>query len=374
MDGVAASGACASDGEETCDGDDNDCDELIDEGCIPLGEGCSSGDECVGGLCEDTPIGRVCTEPCTPLTPELGCSVGFYCARISGCDGRCVPLADPPGGMALGIDADCTADTDCASLFCADPGDGRRRCLSPCEGDAGMCISGEACAAAAGACGGCVPAGLVSGLRGAGEPCASDGDCLSGMCFTELGTSYCSSSCGSDADCGDVFHCRESVCVRGPRGGLGAGCVTGDDCSEDAPICALRGDTTWCTATCTGECSAGFSCVDVGSASVCAPDGGLVGEACVTNEDCISNLCAALPGGSVCTTTCGPDRACAAGFDCVRTGDGVTNACVRPAAIEGGGGGRDDGGCAVSPGRDEAGGLAVLLMALLGIGWRRRRG
>jgi len=373
VDGIALSGACAPDGEEACDGDDNDCDGEIDEGCIPLGDSCTSGDECVGGMCDETPIGRVCTAPCMAITPEIGCALGFYCAKTSGCDGLCTPLTEPAGGMPLGNDADCSADTDCASLFCGDPGDGRRRCLTPCEGDTGTCISGEACAALPGVCGGCVPAAIVGALRGIGEPCEVGGDCHSGSCFSEAGISYCSRDCSADDDCPSSFHCRDATCVRGPRGGLGSGCVTNEDCGESAPICAVEGATTWCTSTCSGdECGGGFSCVDVGPASVCAPDLSLVGEACTTNEECISGLCVSLPGGSVCTQICGRESSCSAGFECVRTADGVNNVCLAPTTGPAG----DDGGCAVSPGGQGPGSLAGLMMlgaALLPLFARRRR-
>lgn len=371
-DGIELSGACAPDGLEECDGEDNDCDGEVDEGCVSLGEACAVDDECVGGRCGDTVAGRLCTEECNALTPELGCAIGFYCGKTSGCDGLCVPRDEAMSAMALGNDADCTSDSQCASLFCSDPGDGRRRCLTPCEGDAGGCLSGEVCAALPTACGGCVPAGLVSGLRGAGEPCAVDAECHSGSCFADEGISYCSSPCAADADCGDAFHCRTGACVRGTRGALGAGCVTNDDCSSDAPICAIRGDVSWCTATCVGSCEpAGFSCVDVGSASVCSPDGGLVGEPCAVADDCISRLCVDAGAGSVCTEVCSPERACAAGFGCTRTADGITSVCIAPPSAP-----RDGGGCSVSPVGRRRGtllGLGLFALAIAPVLLRRRR-
>jgi hypothetical protein len=283
----------------------------------------------------------------------------MYCAGTSGCDGRCVLGAR--GAAAIG--GDCSAHTDCASLFCGDPGDGRRRCLAPCRGDGGMCLSGEACAALPDSCGGCVSEDILLGMRGLGENCVSPDECRSGLCFEDAGLSYCSRSCGADGDCGVAggFHCRAGSCVRGPRESLGGGCVVNDDCAEGF-VCASRGEVSWCTEQCTDSCSTGFSCNP--AALVCEPAGRLVGESCVVNDDCISTMCAATPVGQICTRFCGPDNQCSSGLECVRFSDGTQAVCV-PALTGGGGGG--GGGCAVSSASigARAGGVAGLLLFVL---------
>ncbi|NIS29592.1 MAG: trypsin-like peptidase domain-containing protein, partial [Actinobacteria bacterium] len=127
---VGESGSCLNDGEERCDGFDNDCDDEIDETCLPIGSECALDEECLGTNCADTPAGRRCTVECDPLRPELSCETGLYCARTSGCEGLCVPRPSS-SSMGLGEGAPCTEDLECLSLFCADPGDGNRRCLTP---------------------------------------------------------------------------------------------------------------------------------------------------------------------------------------------------------------------------------------------------
>ncbi len=368
---ITDSGSCVPEGEEICDGVDNDCNDVIDEGCSPIGTPCTAGDECVGGVCEMTSAGRICTQTCDPLRPELGCGPGLYCAHATGCDGYCAPVGAPPA-TPLGYGADCSTDTDCQSLFCIDPGDGRRRCLTPCRGDAGMCITGEACAAPTGACGGCVPAGIVGGLRGRGEPCSMDSECTSGVCFDDEGVSYCSLACTDDTECGERFHCRDMHCALGARGSTGAGCVNNADCGTDF-LCATRGDARWCTAFCTADpsvCPTGFECTPVGDVSVCAPAAGLAGEACTAGTDCVSGLCVDPGGGSVCTEFCGADRACAPGFDCIRTADGINSVCVSHAAPPGDGGGGCSVGRASSRGPGSALGLVLLGLALA---WVHRR-
>jgi V8-like Glu-specific endopeptidase len=377
---IADGGDCLpTGGPETCNGVDDDCNDLVDETCTPLGSLCTSDDECVGGLCGDTPSGRVCTQPCDPLRPALGCPPGLYCAGMSGCDGLCAPGAAVP--EALGYGRDCTRNEECASLLCANPGDGRQRCLTPCRGDAGMCFAGEVCSAGAGACGACVASEIVRGARGLGEPCTVDGECASASCFDDHDVLYCSRTCATDAECGAGFHCRGTDCARGAREGIGGGCVANEDCADPdgtgplGAICAERGGVSWCTAFCSGDaaCPPGFSCVPAGGAMVCAPTGGaLVGEECLVNPDCLSGLCIDAGHGLVCTRFCDAETRCSAGFECVRTGDGRSAVCVAPVKPPR----ADSGGCATSPSRGgtSIASVALALLVALGALSRRRRG
>jgi len=367
---VGDSGGCLNDGPERCDGFDNDCNDEVDETCTEPGLACSFDDECLGNNCADTPAGRLCSIECDPLRPSLSCPPGLYCARTTECDGLCVP--GMPG--SLGIDEECTADTDCVTLFCGDPGDGRRRCLIPCRGDAGMCLAGEACAAVPGVCSGCVPAVIVVGARGLGEPCAADGDCRSGACLEDGDAEYCTRPCTEDIDCGSGFHCRDDACVRGGREGVGSGCRVNPDCQE-GDICAVQGSVRWCTTFCDGpdDCPDGFSCTPAGGAMLCAPDARLVGEPCMEDADCVTGLCADLGEGTICSRLCGPDAPCTTGFECRPTEDGTRALCLAPVATTAtpGGGGCS---CAVPDGQAAGGRWAILLLATwVAVVVRRRR-
>jgi len=372
---VADSGACLNNGEEVCDSYDNDCDDAVDEGCADVGDPCADSDDCVGGsdagpTCQDSLAGRICTVACDGLRPAASCTAGFYCAVSSGCEGQCIPGS--AGGRPY--DETCEEDTDCMSLKCIDPGDGRRRCLTPCEGDAGRCLAGEACVANPGECGGCVDAEILVALRGLGEPCAADGECRSGICFSDAEEAgYCSRDCDSDEACADGYHCRVGEpprCVRGNREGIGSSCRTNEDCHEGG-FCATLNGVSWCTDFCPPvECPDGYSCVDVGDdLGLCAPASGLTGARCETAEDCLSGLCAETADGTLCTRYCGPDAPCGPGFECQRTEDGASAICV-PSQAEPNR--PESGGCAVGQPRSQGAGAWAALL-LIGFAWWSRR-
>lgn len=369
---IRESGSCVNDGAERCDGFDNDCNGEIDETCTPLGMPCASNGECVGGNCRMTPAGQICTQLCSPLRPSVGCPTGLYCTAADGCDGVCVLGVAPSDDVALEVGQACTSDTECASLFCRDPGDGSRRCLEPCQSGEGMCLSGEVCAAYDGECNACVPSALVSIPRNLGEECAANEDCASGNCLDDAGEHYCSVPCTEDSECPSTFHCRADSCVRGEREGVGSTCIDNGDC-EDGAFCAARGGTHWCTIFCPmgDERPDGFDCVAAGGSQVCAPTLRLTGESCTIDSDCVSGVCAGDSSGMYCTRACSADNLCGVGLTCARYDDGSTR-CVPPAAAPTPP--SDSGGCGVAAPQRNDGALflgALAMLALLAIGRRR---
>lgn len=375
-------GTCVPTGDEVCDGRDNDCDEQIDETCTPLGEPCERNEECVGQQCLDTVAGRLCATECDARNPSVGCEEGFYCAAAPGaCSGACVPMRRGLGNAPVGTP--CNDDLECASLFCTDPGDGQRRCLERCQGDSAGCLAGEVCATVLGACGACVDAAIVRGGRNRGEPCTEDAQCTSGLCLEDPypgrpARRYCSLRCGTDAECGERFHCRgpedgEGVCIAGRRGDVGDPCVDNDDCL-DGRFCAVGRGTRWCTTLCDAAtpCRDGFECVAVGELSVCAPAQRIAGDSCTSNDECISGVCAlgAGPDGSgTCTRVCSPSTPCPTGLECRRVSDGTAAVCVWPPERPG----TSSGGCRAG-GRPSSFGVLCGLTALAGRFMRRRRG
>ncbi len=370
---LTAGGSCLDDGDERCDGADNDCDDMVDETCTAIGGACTSDDECLGNTCRDTVAGMVCTQPCDPLRPEFGCGPGLYCAfagDVRGCEGYCVPMGGERGDPPIG--ADCTSDIECVSLRCADPGDHHQRCVTPCRGDTGMCLAGEACVANPGECGSCVDAEILNADRGVGEGCSDDAECRSGQCYEEGERSYCTRACDDSTPCPDGFHCRGDVCASGPPGEIGDRCLGNGDCNASArEFCARRGDQAWCTHLCddANPCPEGFDCVAAGGTQVCAPHLGLLGEPCTQDGDCVSNLCAIEDGAEagVCSRLCGPDAPCSTGFECRRTEDGLSAMCAEPVpAVTSG------GGCSVSPRGSPSLAWALALLALVPFVRRRR--
>lgn len=339
---------------EVCDGRDNDCNGVADEGCLSLGEACTDAAHCTSGLCEATSAGTICTASCDATRQD--CATGFHCVHDAGCGGFCVPGA----GGSLGVGASCTEDAACESGSCVDPGDGVRRCLALCLGDSGQCASGEVCTAGGGGCGACVPAAIFGSPHGLGEECTSDAGCRSMHCLVRAGIGECVQDCDTVGACPGGFVCEANLCVLDRAQSAGGVCHDQEDCL--GAICVMSGARGWCTpADCTSApCPDGFACSMVGGDMVCTPSLALPGEACTDDAGCTSGLC--FMGR--CSEVCGEANDCGAGLRCVRGEGGTTAHCLPPAPPAGG------GGCAVGAGSARP---YALVLALVGLALAARR-
>jgi len=237
---VAGKMICSTTGAAVCDavagqptmevcGDliDNDCDGETDENCgTAPGGGCQSDAQCGGAM-----SGTVCdvdTHSCKAGCRAIGngCPVGQVCTSQSLDIGQCVPPLE------------CQSDLECAS-----PLGGRicdlstNKCVEGCRSDAGCGApwSGRICDAATRTC-----------VRG----CLGDADCgapWSGR-VCDAASQRCVDGCHVDADCGGagsgrICDAESSLCAQGCRDDVGcpgaAICVIA---SGDAGVCTFEVD------------------------------------------------------------------------------------------------------------------------------------
>jgi MYXO-CTERM domain-containing protein len=342
------------------------------DGAGYCGRSCSGDGDCDGGRCVGTSAGPQCVQfdgstPSCSGGSTGGCSRDSDCASDQICSGgSCVPR--PTTGNELG--EGCTNDDECQSGLCL-----AGVCTQSCDwtDPTGSCPSGFYCDADVSTS--CDTGYCLAGTPGEealGESCEEDTDCASLHC--DGGS--CSQACIPDGALGcpagyacqvGTLPCRGS-CRR--SGAPGDECEVNEDCTSG--ICASQGDRSFCTDLCsdTAPCPEGFSCTPVGGeTSVCVPDFGGLGEACTSNEECLSGICASEGDRSYCTRTCDDMTPCGGReYSCVPTADPSTSVC-QPV---------EDGGCGCRVvGGSSSGKGAFALLGLLGLVlawvWRRRR-
>lgn len=347
---------------ETCNGFDDDCNGVVDEGCLELGDPCAGDGECGNGLCRVLDGSRICTRDCDPRMAIPRCPFDFYC-RENGCGtGECV--AGNPGAFVDG--ETCASNLDCSSNRCTTVA-GAQRCGRSCALTGESCPTGEVCDTTGGGaeCGTCLPFSMSTAPRPFGALCETDAQCIDGDCAAPGG--FCTRSCDAASPCGAGFHCRALECVRGDLGGAGTSCISAEDCSATAPECVDADGETLCALPCDAEgmCGGGFACAATDVGMRCIPAGEPLGAACTGPMDCRSSICAGL-----CTRVCDAATPCPEGFSCTPAGD--VSGCFPPAAPAP----RERGGCSVSRTHDARGTVAALfgaLMIALGALRRRRR-
>lgn len=242
---------------EICDGKDNNCNTLIDDGASCTdGLACTS-DSCVGGSCQFTTTGGWCliNGACVSsgsFKPGTACS---KCDSLVNASDWTPVDKSPP---CCDTDADCLAST-CNALSCqtCQCDKASHQCSSKPALEAGFCIVGGSCVAEGedspvDACATCQPEISTSSYTATeGEPCATID-----LCSEKAGSCSCTAK---DAD----GFCTTATCKAPPK-----------DCDDEDP--------------CTNDtCDPVNGCEHTDSSGVPCDDDNL----CTTGDVCVSGIC-----------------------------------------------------------------------------------
>ncbi len=319
---------CTSPMPEICDGLDNDCNDLPDDGAE-----CPTDQRCVRGECRSgCGLAEVCNgidDNCDGQADE-GLQVDedgdtfVACDRVdpsrTDCDDRNPEVHPGVAESCNGYDDDCNvATTDLSAAcgagnVCTIPiGETLPRCIDPRDCRLFACRAGELCGADNACC--------VMAMAGCGAPT----DCRS-------------TGCGSGMVCTQELSSSAWSCVA--LGGIGSSCVADRDCASDRcfqrSALHLAGTGGICGQACCSDaqCSGGNVCWAPGTgARSCVPPSELTGitrdyELCTTPSACGSQACTTttIDGGA---GTSGRVFACGASpsLDCPITGHCDAGVC-----------------------------------------------
>jgi hypothetical protein len=264
--------ACLPKGDDPCDGYDNDCDGVIDDGPKSDHDGdgytnCGNPSDLADTLdCNDDdktihPKGHeICNGKDDNCDGIIDNPTGTYAVCPSG--ETCVP--EPPPGQCVSNETVCvscaTSNTPgcCASPNVCDPT--TNQCVQPASQDAGQtgCTSSLQCST--GIC-------ATSTELGSGQPSVCTTPCCTSADCTSLGSGYVCYGPGTGGN-----YCVSAAALgRTPP----ATCCSDSDCTGGTACVATASSTSVATFTCTA-----------------APGTKGTNATCKTNADCASGYCA----------------------------------------------------------------------------------
>ncbi|MEW5854142.1 MAG: putative metal-binding motif-containing protein [Myxococcota bacterium] len=292
-------GAIFPGGTEQCDGQDNNCDGVTDEGFDGDGDGYTTcGTYPAGGLaatyvdCDDTKAERhpFACELCADELGTVGCGA--------------------PNDRGNGVDEDCNGLVDETCGPC-DSGDQDGDEVSQCDGD---CAPDD----------GAVSPLHVEACDGKDTDCNTTtvDNCMLGEPCRWPG--YPTAEARPADECADRLICVESLAYGGPTGNF-----TCTGFCNASPLGAGQGDGCTTTQTCS------TTLTPTANLHGCAENGGTgnktVGQTCVYDNECRSADCFRdsrfVNNVKYCTDRCGSNAYCGGGTTCQIIGD--TGLCLR---------------------------------------------
>ncbi len=267
-DGLCALGACAAPAE-ACNGRDDDCDGMIDEGFA-----CAQGSAAACTTACGSTGSRACSAACAQgacVPPAEVCN-----GRDDNCDGvadnglACVAGATGSCTTACGSTGSRVCSGACAWGACAAPAETCNGRDDNCDGrtDEGCCSAMAPCATTCGSMGTtlCDAAGMPTGCRAPPEVCnGRDDDCDgardNGFACVPGATGACTTACGSAGRRTCLPSCAWDTCVppaevcNGSDDNCNGACDEGSMCcARSTRDCTALGFASG-TATCRGDCS-----------------------------------------------------------------------------------------------------------------------
>ena len=356
----------------TCDTQDdccNGCKPINEEGTCDDSDLCTTVDVCRAGICTGT-------EPVDCSAGAEGCATGTgTCNSATGrCEfdsalpngSECEAVSGQPGSgmcfdgqcMSFGtcdnrsynqeINHPCNYDSECASGYCMEFGNGWAKLCSQECGTDNPCPEGTECTDKGGTMGfWCQPVdadGILPGDASLSmfQVCNANEDCQEGLCLGIGEFKFCSGSCTNPETgyrdttmCGDCGYCRKdgdeqgfpwsNYCIPQGSAEVGEPCGSSFDCKDRYCFDNYCSEQCWTITDEIDTCPDAMTCVpgivdpEVG---ICIYDDSVgfpMGSACDENYQCETGYCADAGEEKLCGYDCTVDE-CPEG-ECVETGE-----------------------------------------------------